>query len=81
MPQVRVSFREALEQEWLNRLPGVKHAEKKDAFTWLLDTDEPESVNKQLMEMALQHNLNIVSLQTESRNLEEVFRNLTSGIQ
>lgn len=80
-PQVRVSFREPLEQEWLNRLPGVRHAEKKDANTWLLDTDEPEALNKQLMEMALQHNLNIVSLQTESRNLEEVFRDLTSGRQ
>jgi ABC-2 type transport system ATP-binding protein len=30
------------------------------------------------MELALQHNLNIVSLQTESLNLEEVFRSLTA---
>jgi len=31
------------------------------------------------MELALQRKLNIVSLQTESLNLEEVFRNLTAG--
>jgi hypothetical protein len=33
------------------------------------------------MEMALQHSLNIVSLQTESRNLEEVFRDLTANLK
>lgn len=78
---VRVSFREVLEQEWLNRLPAVISAEKKDANTWLLDTEDTEQLNKQLMEMALQHSLNIVSLQTESRNLEEVFRDLTANLK
>ena len=78
---VRVSFREVLEQEWLNRLPAVISAEKKDANTWLLDTHDTEQLNKQLMEMALQHSLNIVSLQTESRNLEEVFRDLTANLK
>lgn len=76
---VRVSFREALEDEWLQRLPAVIRVDKKDAHTWLLDTGDTEQLNKQLMGMALQHSLNIVSLQTESRNLEEVFRNLTAN--
>lgn len=79
--QVRVSFRESLESEWLSRLPAVTTTDKKDAQTWLLGTADPEALNKQLMEMALQHNLNIVSLQSESRNLEEVFRDLTSKKQ
>jgi ABC-2 type transport system ATP-binding protein len=76
---VRVSFREALEDEWLQRLPAVIRVDKKDAHTWLLDTGDTEQLNKQLMGMALQHSLNIVSLQTESRNLEEVFRDLTAN--
>jgi ABC-2 type transport system ATP-binding protein len=79
--QVRVSFREALEDAWLTRLPSVIKADKKDAYTWLLDTEDTEALNKQVMEMALQHNLNIVSLQTESRNLEEVFRDLTANLK
>jgi len=37
----------------------------------------PDSIRKQLLELALQHNLNIVSLQTEEHSLEEVFRSLT----
>ncbi len=79
--QVRLSFREVLEEEWLRRLPAVISAEKKDANTWVLETSDPNALNKQVMELALQHNLNIVSLQTESRNLEEVFRDLTSKKQ
>jgi ABC-2 type transport system ATP-binding protein len=79
--QVRLSFREVLEEEWLRRLPAVIAAEKKDARTWVLETTDPDALNKQGMELALQHNLNIVSLQTESRNLEEVFRDLTSKKQ
>lgn len=78
--QVRVSFREALEDAWLTRLPAVRSADKKDTHTWMLETDDTEALNKQVMEMALQHNLNIVSLQTESRNLEEVFRDLTTNL-
>jgi ABC-2 type transport system ATP-binding protein len=75
--KLRVSFRESLEAEWLRRLPAVILAEKKDSNTWVLDTHDTDALNKQLMELALQHNLNIVSLQTESQNLEEVFRSLT----
>jgi ABC-2 type transport system ATP-binding protein len=78
--QVRVSFREALESAWLTRLPAVIQADKKDTNTWLLETTDTEQLNKQLLELALQHNLNIVSLQTESRNLEEVFRELTANL-
>jgi ABC-2 type transport system ATP-binding protein len=79
--QVRVSFKESLEEEWLKRLPAVVSAQKKDSHTWLLDTGDPDVLNKQVMELALQHNLNIVSLHSESRNLEEVFRDLTSKKQ
>lgn len=78
--QVKVSFREVLEPEWLSRLDAVTGVNRKDSNTWVLDTPDTESLNKQLMEMALQHNLNIVSLQTESRNLEDIFRALTGNL-
>ena len=75
---VRVSFKEPLEQEWLQRLKGIKSVNKIDATSWSLETDEPELVRKQVLEMSLQHNLNIVSLHSENQSLEEVFRNLTT---
>jgi len=76
---VRVSFKEPLEQEWLQRLQGVKTVSKIDSYSWSLETDESELVRKQILEMSLQHNLNIVSLHSENKSLEEVFRSLTNG--
>ena len=76
---VRVSFKEPLEQEWLQRLQGVKTVIKIDSYSWSLETDESELVRKQILEMSLQHNLNIVSLHSENKSLEEVFRSLTNG--
>ena len=75
---VKVSFKETLEQEWLRRLQAVSSVNKLDAYNWTLETEEPEVVRKSLLQLALEHNLNIVSLQSESKSLEEVFRNLTA---
>ena len=75
---VRVSFKEPLEKEWLQRLQGVKTVNKIDTYSWSIETDESELVRKQILEMSLQHNLNIVSLHSENQSLEEVFRNLTN---
>ena len=75
---VRVTFKEALEAEWLNRLPEARSVNKIDSYTWTIDTEKPESVRKGLLQLALEHNLNIVSLQSENQSLEEVFKALTS---
>ncbi|HEU4904313.1 MAG TPA: gliding motility-associated ABC transporter ATP-binding subunit GldA [Flavisolibacter sp.] len=76
---VRVQFKEALEAEWLRRLAGVKKVNKVDANTWTLETDEPETVRKQLLQLSVEQNLNIVSLQSENQSLEEIFRQLTTA--
>jgi ABC-2 type transport system ATP-binding protein len=75
---VKVSFKEPLETEWLNRLNYCKQVNKIDAYNWTIETEQPELVRKQILELSLQHNLNIVSLQSENISLEEVFRELTS---
>jgi ABC-2 type transport system ATP-binding protein len=76
---VKVSFQEPLEQEWLRRLPDAKTINKVNTYTWSIETERPDALRKQILELALQHNLNINSLQSESQSLEEVFRLLTSG--
>jgi len=75
---VKVSFKEPLEPEWLRRLNYVKEIHKTDAHNWSIETDQPEELRKQLLELSLQHNLNIVSLQSENVSLEEVFKELTT---
>jgi ABC-2 type transport system ATP-binding protein len=77
---VKVTFKEPLEAEWLNRLKYVLTVNKIDSFSWLIKSSDANEVKRQLLEMSLQHNLNIVSLQTEGGSLEEVFRRLTNAV-
>jgi len=74
---VIVQFKEAIDKSLLEKLNFVSKAEEPAASLFKLQTANPESVRKQILELALQHNLNIVSLQSESQSLEDVFRTLT----
>lgn len=78
---IRVSFREDLDQQLLNNLPAAQTVTKLDANNWQLTTDDSDQLRKQIMELSLQHNLNIVSLQSENQSLEDVFRTLTQKVQ
>jgi ABC-2 type transport system ATP-binding protein len=76
---VRVQFKEALEHEWLNRLAGVKSVSKIDTHTWTIETNDPETVRNELKKLERENNLDIVSLQSETQSLEEIFRSLTGN--
>lgn len=76
---VKVTFKEELEHGWMDKLHGIKSAKKTDNYTWQIESANTNEVKKQLLELSLLHNLNIVSLQTEGGSLEEIFRNLTNN--
>ena len=73
-----VKFKENVPIETLQQLKEVVGIEQAEEYNYKINTTNPESVRKQLMELSLKNNLNIVSLQSESNSLEEVFRSLTS---
>lgn len=75
---VLVEFKESISVDRLTGLNAVTNIEQLQTTNFKLQTTNPESVRKQLLELSLQNNWNIVSLQTESNSLEEVFRSLTS---
>jgi ABC-2 type transport system ATP-binding protein len=75
---IRVAFRETPETKTLEGLTGVNAVTRLPDGHWELRTDAPDNVKKQLMELALQNNWNIVYLQSETRSLEDIFRQLTS---
>ncbi|MDB5199434.1 MAG: gldA [Chitinophagaceae bacterium] len=75
---VIVQFKEVIEPELLTQISEVDKIEQLQTTHYKLQTANPESVRKQLLELSLLHNLNIVSLQSENSSLEEVFRNLTN---
>jgi ABC-2 type transport system ATP-binding protein len=75
---IRVAFRELPETAQLEGLDGVLGVSRLSDGQWELQTSSPDSVKKQLMALALQNNWNIITLQSETRSLEDVFRQLTS---
>lgn len=76
--RINVSFREPLEAEWLRRLPAARAVNRVNPTTWDIGTDDPDALKKQILELALLQNLNIVSLQSENGRLEAIFRDLTA---
>lgn len=76
---VTVQFSEAVPKTLLEQLREVNRVEQQGTGTWQLETGNPDSVRKQLLNLAVENNLNIVSLQTEGQSLEQVFRTLTTN--
>lgn len=82
---VIVQFKENVDIHLLEQINDIASVEKQQTTNlpagqtgYKLQTTNPDIVKKQILELSLQHNLNIVSLQSESQSLEEVFRSLTA---
>jgi len=76
---IQVAFRENVDAGILKGLKKIISVRKADEQHWEIETNDITEVKKQLLELALQNNLNIVSLQNETSTLEDVFRNLTQN--
>ncbi|HKZ66804.1 MAG TPA: gliding motility-associated ABC transporter ATP-binding subunit GldA [Chitinophagaceae bacterium] len=84
---VIVQFKEPIDKQLLEQMKEVINVEQvqispsaNSGFkpgSYRVQTGNSEIVRKQILELALQHNLNIVSLQSESQSLEDIFRSLT----
>ncbi len=75
---VIVRFKEGIDKSILEKIKDVSKVEEPQTSYFKLQTSNPEAVRKQLLEIALQQNLNIVSLQSESQTLEHIFKSLTN---
>ena len=74
---VIVEFKENVDKHLLENIKEISGIQQVTASNLKLQTANPEAVRKQILELSLQHNLNIVSLQSESQSLEDIFRSLT----
>ena len=77
--QVNIEFKEAVNIGELQSLQDVIKVTQLSGSNFQLSTHNPEIVRKQLLELSLKNNLNIVSLQSENNSLEDIFRQLTSA--
>ena len=78
---VAVQFQEPVDVSLLDSMHTVTRVEEHPSSTYKLQTSNPDAVRKQILELSLQHNLNIVSLQSESLRLEDIFRSLTQKVE
>jgi ABC-2 type transport system ATP-binding protein len=75
---VKVEFKETVDAALLQAIQGVQSVNKINDCEWELSCTHTNDVKRSLLELSLQRNLNIVSLQSGEQRLEEVFRNLTN---
>lgn len=74
---VSVSFTTEVSATLLQSLPAVITAKPITPLEWLLNTRNAYEARKQLLTLAVNHNLDITSLGAKGDNLEEIFRELT----
>jgi ABC-2 type transport system ATP-binding protein len=77
--RIRLQLKENANPKLLENIHGVLSVEQIDSQNWILETHDAEKLSKELIGFTLQHSLNIVSLQTQTRRLEDIFRELTGN--
>ena len=72
-----VTFETSVELQRLKALKSVGKVEDLGNKRWKLFTQKPDELRKEIMKWALENDVNISSMQSESQSLEDVFRSLT----
>ncbi len=75
--RVILELKEIVDEEVMSSVFG-NSVSRINPNSWRFDTSDPEKLKKEILQLTLQNNLNIVSLQSETTNLEDVFRSLTA---
>lgn len=85
LSSVMVTFKEPVAAGLFESLSEASHAENLvekstglAGTTYKLQTNNPDGLRKQLMELSLKNNIGIVSLQNENNSLEDIFKSLTA---
>lgn len=72
-----VTIEKAVDPGMFKELQHVNNYENAGDNKWKLATENPEALRREIMQWALNHNINISSLQAQTYTLEDVFRTLT----
>lgn len=75
--KVILQLKETMDEEVMRSAFG-QNIHRSGPTTWRFETNDAEKTKKQILHFTLEKNLNVVSLQSETTNLEDVFRNLTA---
>ncbi len=73
-----VAFEKDIDAALLSELKNLDRFENIAANKWMLVTNDPEGLRREVMQWAVKHDINISSLQAQTQSLEDVFRKLTN---
>lgn len=75
--KLRLEIKEVVKEDVFE---GIQNINQLNANTWLFSTNDADALKRRLIEITLNKNLNIISLQNESAGtLEDIFRTLTAN--
>ncbi|MEP7164874.1 MAG: gliding motility-associated ABC transporter ATP-binding subunit GldA [Ferruginibacter sp.] len=75
---VIVEFKEKIDIEVLNNLTAANEVKNIQYSIFNIQCSNADDLKKELLKLSIDHNLNIVSLHSETQNLESVFKSLTT---
>lgn len=75
--RVTVEFKETADIALLKNLQGAVSVDNIQSSVFTIQCSNADALKKQILQLSLDKNLNIVSLQSSEQSLEEVFRQLT----
>lgn len=76
--RIAATFSTQVNKEKLLALPSTIDVIQINEYSFKMSTNDTNEMRKQLLELAVAEQLDIVSLQTEGNNLEDIFRSLTT---
>ena len=77
---VVVHFKEEIDTKLILELQQTKIINNSNNNIFTIECADAEKVKKQILQLSITHNLNILSIQSQSKNLEAVFKELTNDV-
>ncbi|KAB1153979.1 MULTISPECIES: gliding motility-associated ABC transporter ATP-binding subunit GldA [Tenacibaculum] len=75
---IRVTFDYKLEEQFIKRLPNITSFKNTTENNWILSFESTEDMRPVIFDFAQENGLKILGLNTENKNLESLFRELTA---
>ncbi len=76
---LEVQFEDPVSADSLNKIKGIRNLRQISSRHWLIEYHKDENLRKNLMQWAMNKDINIASLQQKSLSMEEAFQELTKG--
>jgi ABC-2 type transport system ATP-binding protein len=76
---ISVEFDKAVEPTLLITIPGVSSVKRIHGTSWEITASDKDDIRPAIFAFAVKNSLTVLSLQKKESNLEEIFRQLTTG--